>query len=93
MEVKKGMVVKSLRGHDEGFFLVLQVDGNILTLANGRQRLLEKPKRKNKKHVCPTGIVFETEGIKTNKKLRELLWPMNFGGGLWQNEEDSHGKR
>ena len=73
------MVVQCISGHDKGYFLVLRVEGNVLLLANGRQRLLETPKRKNRRHVRPTGTVFELDGIKTNKKLRQLLWPMNFG--------------
>ena len=71
--------MQCISGHDKGFFLVLRMEGDFLLLANGRQRLLETPKRKNVRHVRPTGTVFELDGIKTNKKLRQLLWPMNFG--------------
>ena len=45
-------VVISLRGRDQGeWFYVIGIEGNYLLLANGRNRTLEKPKRKKQKHV------------------------------------------
>ena len=41
MELKIGAVVQSVRGHDEGFFAVLQREGKFAYLANGKQRPLE----------------------------------------------------
>lgn len=80
MELQIGMVVKSISGHDEGFYLVVKIDREFVYLCNGRSRLLEKPKKKNRKHVRATNHVVEIAGIKTDRKLREVLWGYNFGG-------------
>ena len=45
-------VVRSLAGRDAGkLFYVIGVDDTYLTLANGKDRTLEKPKRKSLRHV------------------------------------------
>ena len=45
-------VVVSLAGHDEGkLFYVLEADDVFLTLADGKGRTIEKPKRKKRKHT------------------------------------------
>ena len=45
-------VVKSTAGRDQGkLFYVIGTDPVYLTLANGKDRTLEKPKRKKRKHV------------------------------------------
>ena len=45
-------VVVSTAGHDQGkLFYVIDEDANYLTLANGKDRTLDKLKRKKRKHV------------------------------------------
>ena len=45
-------VVETTAGRDTGgLFYVLETDGVWLTLANGKDRRIEKPKRKKCKHV------------------------------------------
>ena len=45
-------VVVSTAGHDAGsLFYVLETDGIWLQLANGKDRTIEKPKRKKRKHT------------------------------------------
>ena len=45
-------VVVSTAGHDAGkLFYVLETDNCFLTLVNGKDRTLEKPKRKKRKHA------------------------------------------
>ena len=45
-------VVASAAGRDQGkLFYVIGTDPVYLTLANGKDRTLEKPKRKKRKHV------------------------------------------
>ena len=45
-------VVVSTAGRDAGsLFYVIQADETYLSLANGKDRTLEKPKRKKRKHV------------------------------------------
>ena len=52
MDAFKSDIVISKAGHDKGqLFFVLDTDGQFVTLADGGSRKLEKPKRKNVKHV------------------------------------------
>ena len=45
-------VVISTAGHDAGkLFYVLETDGVWLSLVNGKDRTIEKPKRKKRKHT------------------------------------------
>ena len=45
-------VVVSTAGHDRGqLFYVIAMDDQFLYLANGKDRTLDKPKRKKRKHV------------------------------------------
>ena len=45
-------VVVSTAGRDQGsLFYVLEADDTWLTLANGKDRRIEKPKRKKRKHA------------------------------------------
>lgn len=46
-------VVKSTAGRDQGeLFYVIATDGQFLMLANGKDRPLDRPKRKKCKHVA-----------------------------------------
>lgn len=52
MEVSKSDIVLSVAGHDKGMlFYVLDADGVYVTLADGKGRKVEHPKRKKQKHV------------------------------------------
>ena len=45
-------VVQSIAGRDNGYlFYVLETDGEYLILADGKHRMIEKPKRKKLKHT------------------------------------------
>ncbi len=45
-------VVKATAGRDQGkLFYVIGADENLLLLANGKDRPLDRPKRKKRKHV------------------------------------------
>ena len=45
-------VVRSIAGRDKGkLFYVLQLDETYLSLVNGKDRTLDKPKRKKRKHA------------------------------------------
>ena len=46
-------VVVSTAGRDTGeLFYVIEADDTYLSLVNGKDRTLEKPKRKKRKHAC-----------------------------------------
>ena len=54
-------VVVSVAGRDQGeWFYVVAQDQTYLFLANGKDRTLEKPKRKKKMHVQPTTYIVES---------------------------------
>ena len=45
-------VVQATAGRDQGkLFFVIATDGEFLSLANGKDRPLDRPKRKKRKHV------------------------------------------
>ena len=73
MEIKLGSVVISSAGHDRGRFMVVvgAQDGFVL-VADGKERKLDSPKKKNIKHVRRTLTTIELEGL-TDKKLRQTL--------------------
>ncbi len=52
MTPERGEIVQSTQGRDKGeYFVVVGVVGNTLVLADGVKRTLDRPKRKNVKHV------------------------------------------
>ena len=52
MEIAKANIVRSEAGRDKGkLFFVLNVDGEYLLLADGKERKAERPKRKKQRHV------------------------------------------
>ena len=55
MELKRGQVVRSKAGRDQGSFMaVLGAEPQWAVLADGKGRPLERPKRKNIRHISPT---------------------------------------
>jgi ribosomal protein L14E/L6E/L27E len=69
-----GQIVCSKSGRDKGYFLVvIGEDDKFLYVADGKERPLEKPKRKNPKHLVFTNTVLEENSFKTNKSLRKTL--------------------
>lgn len=77
MEITTGRVVISSAGHDKGrFMLVVGADGGRILLADGKERKLEHPKKKNIRHVRATERTIEPEGL-TDKKLRKTLNEMS----------------
>lgn len=78
MEFTKGMVVRSLAGHDKGTFLVIkELDGKYAVICDGKRRKLENPKRKKLIHLSPSTMVVEEESMETNRAIRKLLSPFN----------------
>ena len=81
MDIARSNIVKSIAGRDAGsLFFVLAAEADFLLLADGKQRRLENPKRKRRKHVALVGeshsLVAEkirsSEKI-TNSELRKAL--------------------
>ena len=72
---------KSLSGHDKNqYYFVLDKEADFLFLVNGTNRPLEKPKKKNEKHVqiikkLPAGIeeilAVEQSNLMIKKAIKE----------------------
>ena len=70
----KGRIVCSTKGRDKGYFMVcVGEDGGLLLVCDGKERPLERPKRKSKKHLCFTDSHLAESEYKTNKSLRKSL--------------------
>ena len=69
-----GSVVRASAGRDSGgfFVVVAMTEEGHCFIADGKSRKLNKPKRKNIKHICLTNSVIDMNDI-TDKKLRTLL--------------------
>ena len=69
MEIERSHIVRSGAGRDKGkLFVVLDVEGEYLLLADGKGRKLESPKRKKRRHVL---FVAAPEGTRLSGKIRE----------------------
>jgi ribosomal protein L14E/L6E/L27E len=77
--LKRGSVVVSLRGRDsKRLMAVLEVECNRALVADGRLRPIEKPKRKNPRHLAPTGAVLDETSMATNRNLRRALTQLSM---------------
>ena len=59
-QLKKGQIVRSIAGRDKGkFYLIVAWEDDIVWVADGRQKTLSKPKRKNLSHLwCTKDVVL-----------------------------------
>ncbi len=74
MQLRKGSVVRSRAGRDKDKLMaVIGTDGKVLLLCDGKERRLEKPKRKNPLHVAATKTVLDDSAMATNRSLRRAL--------------------
>lgn len=69
-----GQIVCSKKGRDKDYFLVVVEEGkDYAFVCDGKERPLERPKKKNVKHLSFTNTVLEADCFKTNKSLRKSL--------------------
>ena len=74
--LRVGTVVKAMAGRDKDkFFCIVERSQGSVLLADGKSRPLEKPKRKNERHVQATTTILDLELVGTNKKLKAALRP------------------
>ncbi len=74
MDVMKGQVVRSVAGHDSNeIFAVVGSDEKNVFICDGKERKVEKPKRKNRKHVEALPYVLYPEEMAANGRLRKAL--------------------
>lgn len=73
MNIAIGSVVRCLAGREkDSFYVAVGIHDGFVEIADGKERKLEKPKRKNIKHISPTKTIIDTKEL-TNKKLRKLI--------------------
>lgn len=67
-------LVRSLAGKDKGQLLgVVREDADGVWLADGKHRPIERPKRKNSRHIQPLGRLLDETAMTTNRALRRAL--------------------
>lgn len=78
MEVKKGLVVRSIAGHDKGQFKVIINESNgYVFLCDGKSHPLTKLKKKKVIHLRFTNTVLEEKTLDTDKSIRLALKPFS----------------
>lgn len=78
MQFIEGMVVRSQAGHDQNrFYILVAISGEYGFIADGKRRKIEKPKKKNLRHLKRTAAVLPPQEYDTNQKLRRVLWSYN----------------
>lgn len=74
MAYEKGRVVRSIAGRDKDRFMaVTDCIQGVCLVCDGKERPLERPKRKNAKHLAATQCFLNEEQMMTNRALRKAL--------------------
>ena len=82
-----GRVVYSKSGRDKGkFMVVVGFSDGMPLIADGKERPIDRPKRKNIKHLKVTNSILEEKQYSTNKSLRRAISGLGFGTA--EQEED-----
>ena len=69
-----GRIVCSKAGRDKNYFLaVVGKEGNYLLVCDGKERPIDRPKRKNEKHLQFTNTYLTEADLGSNKSLKKAL--------------------
>ena len=69
-----GKIVRSSAGRDKGqYLLCVGEDESFLLICDGKRRPIERPKRKNPRHIILTDDRLPQEDAQTNRALRRSL--------------------
>ena len=69
-----GSIVHSKMGRDKGSFMVIVgFEGQMPLVCDGKERPLQRPKRKNIKHLAVTNSKLTKEQFSSNRALRKSL--------------------
>jgi ribosomal protein L14E/L6E/L27E len=80
MDLIKGTVVISKAGRDKGHALaVVGTEGGYVLIADGKERPLGRPKKKNPMHLAVTKKTVDVENV-SDKALRRALCEAVGGG-------------
>lgn len=78
MEFQNGLVVRAKSGRDKNrFFVVICCDDKYALIVDGVTRRLERPKKKNIKHLFATNTVIPLDSLNTNKLIKAELRQFN----------------
>ncbi len=73
MEAAKGRIVRVIAGRDKNLFMAITaVEGDFAYICDGKNRRLDRPKKKRLKHLRLTNTVIDTDGL-TDKMLRKAI--------------------
>lgn len=74
MEFERGRVAISKAGRDKGkWMVVVAAEETVVYVADGKERPLDRPKRKNKRHLALTKKILSHHCLSTNRELRKAL--------------------
>ncbi|MCD7774335.1 MAG: KOW domain-containing RNA-binding protein [Clostridiales bacterium] len=74
MEIKQGSVVISKAGRDKGKLLaVVELSEKSAMVCDGKERPVERPKKKNLIHLAPTRYVLTDAETAANHSLNKAL--------------------
>lgn len=77
LKIKKGSIVRATAGRDFArFFVILDIDGKFVKIADGKSRPLSNPKTKSLKHLQITNTVIDIDDL-TDKRLKKVLAAFN----------------
>lgn len=77
--MQKGMIVKSIAGHDQNrFYCVVALSDGFAWIADGKRRKLSAPKKKRFKHLQPTRQILSLSNGVTDLWLRRKLHALNY---------------
>ncbi|MBR3818293.1 MAG: KOW domain-containing RNA-binding protein [Clostridia bacterium] len=72
--LERGNVIRSLAGRDKGRLLaVMQVSEKLVTVCDGKERPVDRPKSKNIRHVEYAGASVSEAEMATNRALKKAL--------------------
>lgn len=75
MELKIGAVVIPKAGRDKNRLMaVFGTDGKYVSLCDGKERPVERPKKKNIKHIAVTGATVSSYDMAANGRLKKALY-------------------
>ena len=86
----RGSVVISLKGRDKDtFMVVVKAEPDVVWVSDGRKRPIQRPKRKNPRHVISCGAVAGEFSMATNREIRRALF--EFKNAQFSNRPDKSG--
>lgn len=75
VEFKEAGLVKSLAGHDKDeLYIIISVQGEYISLSDGRKHPLSRQKRKNRKHLQFISEYDETLRKKLTEGAKVMDW-------------------